>query len=164
MAGSLNRVMLIGNVGKEPEIRHTQDGKAIANLSIATSESWKSKQTGERQEKTEWHRVVCFNENLTRVIEAYVKKGSKVYVSGSLQTRKWTDQQGVEKYSTEVVLQAFNGELVLLDSKGSDERSSPYPEVGSERDPNAPPRQDWRGGPPGTVMPSQSELDDEVPF
>lgn len=163
MAGSLNRVMLIGNVGKDPEIRHTPDGKAIANLSIATSESWKSKQTGERQEKTEWHRIVCFNENLTRVIEAYVKKGSKIFVSGSLQTRKWTDQSGVEKYSTEVVLQAFNGELVLLDTKGSDERETgamPYA-VGSDRDPNAPPRQSISE----RASPAARDFDDsEVPF
>ena len=107
--------MLIGNVGKDPEIRRTQDGKAIANLSLATSESWKDKATGERKEKTEWHRVSCFNDGITKVIEAYVRKGSKIYIEGTLQTRKWTDKDGIEKYSTEVVLQGFNSQLTMLD-------------------------------------------------
>lgn len=166
MSGSVNKVMLLGNVCADPDIRLTHAGKAIANMRIATNESWKDKQTGERREKAEFHTVVCFNENLTKVVEAYVKKGSKIFVSGSLQTRKWTDQQGVEKYSTEVVLQAFNGELVLLDSKGSDERgSSPYPEVGSERDPNAPPRQSIsERAAPGGPVPAARDLDDEIPF
>ena len=118
MAGSVNKVILIGNLGRDPEIRRTQDGRAIANFSIATSESWRDKNTGERKEKTEWHRIVCFSEGLNRVIEQYVKKGTKVYVEGQLQTRKWQDQSGVEKYSTEVVLQGFNGTLTLLDSRG----------------------------------------------
>lgn len=117
MAGSLNKVMLIGNVGKDPEIRRTQDGRPIANLSIATSESWRDKQTGEKKEKTEWHRVVIFNENLCKVVEQYVKKGSKLFVEGALQTRKWQDQAGVERYSTEVVLQGFNGSLTMLDGR-----------------------------------------------
>jgi single-strand DNA-binding protein len=115
MAGSVNKVILVGNVGKDPEIRRTQDGKAIANLSIATSENWRDKNTGERKEKTEWHRVVVFNEGLSKVVEQYVKKGSKIYIEGQLQTRKWTDQSGVEKYSTEVVLQGFGGVLTMLD-------------------------------------------------
>jgi len=115
MAGSVNKVILVGNVGKDPEIRRTQDGKAIANLSIATSETWRDKSSGERKEKTEWHRVVVFNEGLCKVAEQYLKKGAKVYVEGQLQTRKWTDQNGADKYSTEVVLQAFNGVLVMLD-------------------------------------------------
>ncbi|SHG87265.1 single-stranded DNA-binding protein [Bradyrhizobium erythrophlei] len=114
MAGSLNMVQLIGNLGKDPEIRRTQGGKPIANLSIATSESWRDKQTGERKEKTEWHRVVIFNEGLAGIAEKYLKKGSKVYVQGALQTRKWTDQSGVEKYSTEVILQGFNSTLTML--------------------------------------------------
>jgi single-strand DNA-binding protein len=118
MAGSVNKVILIGNLGKDPEIRRTQDGRPIANLSVATSESWRDKATGERREKTEWHRVVIFNENLCRVVEQYLKKGAKVYIEGALQTRKWTDQQGVEKYSTEVVLQGFNGNLTMLDGRG----------------------------------------------
>jgi single-strand DNA-binding protein len=115
---SVNKVILVGNVGKDPEVRYTQDGKAIVNLSIATSETWRDKASGERKEKTEWHRVVIFNEGLSKVAEAYVKKGSKLYVEGQLQTRKWTDKDGVEKYSTEVVLQNFRGELVLLGDKG----------------------------------------------
>lgn len=122
MAGSVNKVVLIGNVGKDPEIRSTNDGRKIANLSIATSDTWKDKSTGERKEKTEWHRVVIFNEGLAGVVEKYVRKGSKLYVSGSLQTRKWTDQSGAEKYSTEVVLQGFNSELVLLDGPSSQNR------------------------------------------
>lgn len=114
---SVNKVMLIGNVGKDPEIRATQGGKEIANLTLATSESWKDKNTGERKDKTEWHKVVIFNEGLVNVVKNYVKKGSKLYVEGQLQTRKWTDQAGVEKYSTEIVLQAFNGQIVLLGGK-----------------------------------------------
>jgi single-strand DNA-binding protein len=118
MAGSVNKVILVGNVGKDPEIRRTQDGRPIANLSLATSETWRDKATGERKEKTEWHRVVIFSEPLCKVVEQYVKKGSKLYIEGALQTRKWTDQSGVEKYSTEVVLQGFNGSLTMLDGAG----------------------------------------------
>ena len=114
---SVNKVTLLGNVGKDPEVRHTQDGKAIVNLSIATSESWRDKASGERKEKTEWHRVVIFNEGLAKVAEAYLKKGSSVYIEGQLQTRKWTDKDGAEKYSTEIVLQQYRGELVLLGGK-----------------------------------------------
>jgi single-strand DNA-binding protein len=115
---SLNKVQLIGNLGKDPEVRHTQDGKGIVNLSIATSESWRDKNSGERKEKTEWHRVVIFNEGLAKVAEQYLKKGSTVYLEGQLQTRKWTDKDGVEKYSTEIVLQNFNGTLTMLGGKG----------------------------------------------
>ena len=118
MAGSVNKVILVGNVGKDPEIRRTQDGRPIANLSLATSESWRDKATGEKKEKVEWHRVVIFNENLCKVVEQYVKKGSKLYIEGALQTRKWTDQSGAEKYSTEIVLQGFNGSLTMLDGAG----------------------------------------------
>ena len=117
MAGSVNKVILVGNLGKDPEIRRTQDGRPIANLSIATSETWRDKATGERKEKTEWHRVVIFNEGLCKVAEQYLKKGAKVYIEGQLQTRKWTDQSGVEKYSTEVVLQGFNSTLTMLDGR-----------------------------------------------
>src|SRR5215468_8451283 len=120
MAGSVNKVILIGNLGADPEIRRTQDGRPIANLRVATSETWRDKATGERREKTEWHRVVIFNEGLCKVVEQYVKKGSKVYLEGSLQTRKWTDKDGHEKYTTEVVLQRFNGTLVMLDGRGGD--------------------------------------------
>ena len=115
MAGSVNKVILIGNLGRDPEVRHTQGGDKIVNFSIATSESWKDKSTGERREKTEWHRVVIFNEHLAEIAEQYLRKGSKVYVEGALQTRKWTGNDGVEKYSTEVVLQRYRGELTMLD-------------------------------------------------
>src|SRR5499427_8309947 len=117
MAGSVNKVILVGNLGKDPEIRRTQDGRPIANLSVATSETWRDKATSERKEKTEWHRVVIFNEGLCKVAEQYLKKGAKVYIEGQLQTRKWTDQSGVEKYSTEVVLQGFNSNLTMLDGR-----------------------------------------------
>ena len=118
MAGSVNKVILVGNLGRDPEVRHTQDGKPIVNLSIATSESWRDRNSGERKEKTEWHRVVIFNEALAKVAEQYLKKGSTIYIEGQLQTRKYTDQSGAEKYSTEVVLQKFRGELVMLGGKG----------------------------------------------
>jgi single-strand DNA-binding protein len=155
MAGSVNKVILIGNLGKDPEIRRTQDGKPIANLSIATSESWRDKSTGERKEKTEWHRVVIFSEPLCKVVEQYLKKGSKVYLEGQLQTRKWTDKDGVEKYSTEIVLQGFHAVLVMLDSaKGGsreyeDERRDDQEtatHIGKDRAQNA------------------RDMDDEIPF
>jgi single-strand DNA-binding protein len=117
MSGSVNKVILLGNVGKDPEVRRMTSGDPVVTLSLATSESWKDKSSGERREKSEWHRVVIFNENLAKVAEQYVRKGSKIYIEGSLQTRKWTDKDGAEKYSTEIVLQRFNGALVLLDSK-----------------------------------------------
>ena len=118
MAGSVNKVILVGNLGRDPEIRSMPNGDRIANLSIATSETWRDKSSGERKEKTEWHRVVIFNDNIVKVVENYVKKGSTVYIEGALQTRKWTDQQGVEKYSTEIVLQKFRGELTMLGGRG----------------------------------------------
>jgi single-strand DNA-binding protein len=118
MAGSVNKVILVGNLGKDPEIRRTQDGRPIANLRIATSESWRDKTTGERKEKTEWHSVVVFNEGLCRVVEQYLKKGAKVYIEGALQTRKWQGQDGQDRYSTEVVLQGFNSTLTMLDARG----------------------------------------------
>lgn len=119
MAGSVNRVILVGNLGADPEVKHTQNGKPVVNLRIATSESWRDKATGERKEKSEWHRVVIWNEGLCKIAEQYLRKGSKVYLEGQLQTRKWTDQSGAEKYSTEVVLQGFNGALTMLDSPRS---------------------------------------------
>lgn len=118
MAGSVNKVILVGNLGRDPEVRSMQDGSPVVNLSIATSENWRDKNTGERRDKTEWHRVVIFNENLAKVAQNYLKKGSKVYIEGQLQTRKWTDQSGQEKYSTEVVLQRYRGELTMLDGRG----------------------------------------------
>ena len=118
MAGSVNKVILIGNVGADPEIRRTQDGRPIANLRIATSETWRDRNSGERREKTEWHNVVVFNEGLCKVVEQYVKKGAKLYIDGALQTRKWQDQTGNDRYSTEVVLQGFNSTLTMLDGRG----------------------------------------------
>jgi single-strand DNA-binding protein len=126
MAGSVNKVILVGNLGKDPEVRRLNNGEQVCNLRLATTETWRDKASGERKERTEWHQVVIFNENLTRVAEQYLKKGSKVYVEGQLQTRKWTDQSGVEKYSTEVVLQRFRGEMVLLDSRGGGGGASDY--------------------------------------
>lgn len=120
---SVNKVILIGNLGRDPEIRSTQAGKRIANLSIATSEKWRDKSSGEAREKTEWHRVVIFNDKLSSVCEAYLKKGSKVYIEGSLETRKWTDQAGADKYSTEIVLREFNGTLTMLDGKSNGEQT-----------------------------------------
>jgi single-strand DNA-binding protein len=128
----LNKVTLIGNVGQEPEIRQTQDGREIANLSLATSESWKDKATGEKKEKTEWHRIVIFQEGLIGVIKNYVHKGSKLYIEGALQTRKWTDKDGVEKYSTEVVMQGFSGKMVMLDSKGGSSEPAAKPQAPTE--------------------------------
>ena len=133
MAGSINKVILVGNLGADPEIRQTKDGRPIANLSVATGESWKDKNTGERREKTEWHRVVIFNEGLAKIAEQYLRKGSKVYLEGQLQTRKWQDQNGQDKYTTEVVLQGYNGNLTMLDSRqgGGDFAGSSTGSIGS---------------------------------
>mgnify|MGYP000698122867 CR=1 FL=1 len=124
MAGSVNKVILVGNVGADPEIRRTQDGRPIANLRIATSESWRDRNSGERREKTEWHNVVVFNEGLCKVVEQYVKKGAKLYIEGALQTRKWQDQNGNDRYTTEIVLQGFNSTLTMLDGRGGGEGQS----------------------------------------
>ena len=158
MAGSVNKVILVGNVGADPEIRRTQDGRPIANLRIATSESWRDKNTGERKEKTEWHRVVVFNEGLCKVIEQYVKKGSKLYIEGALQTRKWTDQSGVEKYSTEVVLQGFNSTLQMLDSRGGGAGASSG--GGDYGDDDYSSSRSSGGGKANFA----ADLDDEIPF
>ncbi|MBN9343689.1 MAG: single-stranded DNA-binding protein [Holosporales bacterium] len=125
MSGSVNKVVLVGNLGKDPEIRMAQDGTKIAQLSVATSESWRNKVTGERQDRTEWHRVIVFNPNIADVCEKYLRKGAKVYVEGQLQTRKWTDQAGQEKYTTEIVLPKFKGELTMLDGRSEIENPSP---------------------------------------
>ena len=162
MAGSVNKVILVGNLGRDPEVRHTQDGKAIVNLNIATSENWRDKQTGERKEKTEWHRVVIFNEALGKVAEQYLKKGAKVYIEGQLQTRKWTDQAGVEKYSTEVVLQGFNSNLTMLDGRSggggnfvSDDSGGDF---GASGPSTAAPRR------PVAAGARNSDMDDDIPF
>jgi single-strand DNA-binding protein len=157
MAGSVNKVILIGNLGADPEMRQTQDGRPIVNLRVATSESWRDKASGERRERTEWHRVVIFNENLARIAEQYLKKGSKVYVEGQLQTRKWQDQSGQDRYSTEIVLQQYRGELTMLDGRsgGGEERSgSGGGDFGRARA--------LGGGGGGTSF--DKELDDEIPF
>ncbi|WP_297731685.1 single-stranded DNA-binding protein [uncultured Maricaulis sp.] len=167
MAGSVNKVILVGNLGRDPEIRRMNNGDPVVNLSVATSESWRDKSSGERREKTEWHRVVIFNDNLAKVAENYLKKGSKVYVEGQLQTRKWTDQNGQDKYSTEVVLQRFRGELTMLDGRneggsgggyGGGSSSGGYDEAGGgsgggQRASDGP-KEDFRN----------ADLDDEIPF
>jgi single-strand DNA-binding protein len=163
MAGSVNKVILVGNLGKDPEIRRTQDGRPIANLSVATSETWRDKATGERKEKTEWHRVVIFNEGLAKVAEQYLKKGAKVYIEGQLQTRKWTDQSGVDKYSTEVVLQGFNSNLTMLEGRGGSGGGSSFGSDDQGGDfgvsgPSNPPRRAAAGGS------RNSDMDDDIPF
>ena len=165
MAGSVNKVILIGNLGADPEIRRTNDGRPIANLRVATSENWRDKATGERREKTEWHRVVIFNEGLCRIAEQYLHKGSKVYLEGQLQTRKWQDQSGQDRYSTEVVLQGFNSQLTMLDGRGEGAgastdsggdfgRSSP---MEAERGQSRPAGRSGGGS-------LAEELDDDIPF
>jgi single-strand DNA-binding protein len=159
MAGSVNKVILIGNLGRDPEIRSTQDGTRVANLSVATSESWRDKNSGERREKTEWHRVVIFNDRIVDVAEKYLHKGSKIYLEGQLQTRKWTDQSGQEKYTTEVVLQRFRGELTMLDGRPSGaEAGGGYSEPAHESPSHAGPSSG------GRAPSSGGELDDEIPF
>ncbi len=165
MAGSVNKVILIGNLGKDPEVRTMQNGGKVANLSLATSESWKDKSSGERKEKTEWHRVVIFGQ-LADIAERYLKKGSKVYVCGSLQTRKWTDQQGQEKYSTEVVLQGFNSELTMLDGKGGGGGGAGggMGDDGGGWD-SSPSMDAPRGGMGGgKKAPPRDDMDDDIPF
>lgn len=135
---SVNKVILVGNLGRDPESRQTQNGDTIVNMTVATSESWKDKASGERKERTEWHRVVIFNEHLAKVAGQYLKKGSKVYLEGALQTRIWTDKDGNAKYSTEVVLQRFKGELTLLDAPQSERTETPAPSKAKRRDPQAP--------------------------
>ena len=168
MAGSVNKVTLIGNLGRDPEVRSTQDGMKIVNLSLATSDNWKDRNSGERRERTEWHRVVIFNENLARVAEQYLRKGSKIYVEGQLQTRKWTDQNGQDRYTTEVVLQRYRGELTMLDGRGEGGGGGGYGGGGFNQD------QGYGGGGGdmggggmgGGAAPvgGPSDLDDEIPF
>jgi single-strand DNA-binding protein len=157
MAGSVNKVILVGNLGRDPEIRNLQDGTKVANLSVATSESWRDKTTGERREKTEWHRVVIFNDRLTDVVEKYLKKGSKIYVEGALQTRKWTDQSGVEKYTTEVVLTRFRGDLTMLDGRSGGGGDNAMAESGGEPAYSA-------GSSRGGGRAPAGDLDDDIPF
>jgi len=174
MAGSVNKVILVGNLGRDPEVRSFQNGGKVVNLRIATSETWRDKATGERKERTEWHSVAIFNENIAKIAEQYLRKGSKVYVEGQLETRKWQDQSGADRYSTEVVLRPYSGSLTLLDGRegggsgggGSDERGGGYPEdrgYGDERGSGgggSAPRSGGGGGGGG----GRSDLDDEIPF
>ena len=163
MAGSVNKVILIGNLGRDPELRSTQDGTRIANLAVATSESWRDRVSGERKERTEWHRVVIFNERLAEIAEKYLKKGSKVYIEGALQTRKWTDQGGQERYSTEVVLQRFRGELTMLDGARGGASGGPpieggYDEGYGDEMPAS------RSATPARGRTPVNDLDDDIPF
>ena len=171
MAGSVNKVILVGNLGKDPEVRTTQDGTKIVNFTIATSETWNDKASGERKEKTEWHRVVIFNDRTADVAERYLKKGAKVYVEGSLQTRKWTDQSGQERYTTEVVIGRFNGQMTMLDTRGSGggdagESGGGYRErAPAAARPAASAGAGGRGGgSPSWDAPKGGDLDDEIPF
>ncbi len=172
MAGSINKVILVGNLGADPEIRRTQDGRPIANLRIATSESWRDKSSGERRERTEWHRVVIFNEGLCKIAEQYLRKGSKVYLEGQLQTRKWQDQSGQDRYSTEVVLQGFNGNLTMLDGRsggggmaeaggGDFDSGGGY---GGYDEPRKPASGGGGSGGGGGGQSYDKPLDDEIPF
>jgi len=164
MAGSVNKVILVGNLGRDPEVRSTQDGNKIVNLSLATSERWKDKNSGEQRERTEWHRVVIFNENLGRIAEQYLRKGSTCYIEGQLQTRKWNDQQGVEKYSTEVVLQRFRGELTLLGGRADTTLgiSDSGAFGGGQTTYDQTPSNGGQANPP--PMRSGNDIDDDIPF
>jgi single-strand DNA-binding protein len=181
MAGSVNKVILVGNLGRDPEVRNTQDGSKIVNLALATSETWNDKASGERKEKTEWHRVVIFNDRVADVAERYLKKGAKIYVEGSLQTRKWTDQGGQERYSTEIVIGRFNGVLTMLDGRAGGSDSGAYGGGGMAEPPMGAPARERtpatarpmaapavaRGGAgaaPSWDAPRGGDLDDEIPF
>jgi single-strand DNA-binding protein len=158
MAGSVNKVILVGNLGRDPEVRHTQDGSPIVTLSVATSENWRDRGSGERRERTEWHRVVIFNDKLGEVAQKFLRKGSKVYIEGQLQTRKWQDQSGQDRYTTEVVLGRFRGELTMLDTRGGEGAGmgggGEYDEAPAAR----------RGGGASQPVPAGGDLDDEIPF
>jgi single-strand DNA-binding protein len=161
MAGSVNKVILVGNLGRDPEVRYSQDGNKIVNFSMATSESWRDKASGERREKTEWHRIVIFNERLADVAERFLRKGSKVYVEGALQTRKWTGNDGHERYTTEVVLSRFRGELTMLDTRGG---GPPAQEAASEGEGSPPAPADAASGDAPGAKSGRGDLDDEIPF
>lgn len=170
MAGSINKVILVGNVGREPEIRTMQNGGKIANFTLATSESWRDRDSGERRDRTEWHRISIFNEHLVRVVEDYVRKGQQLYIEGQLQTRKWTDRDGQERYTTEVVLQRFRGELQMLGRRGDAlEDRSDFGDSRERQSDDAPsaglaPTRGESSGQSGMRAPVDDDLDDEVPF
>ena len=163
MAGSVNKVILVGNLGKDPEVRRMQDGRPVVNMSVATSESWRDKATGERKEKTEWHRVVIFNEGLCKIAEQYLKKGSKVYLEGALQTRKWQDKDGQDKYSTEVVLQGFNSQLTMLDGRGGG-GGAEAGEGGGDNFGSPGPTASRRPAAAAAAGGRRDDMDDEIPF
>tara|TARA_B100000965_G_scaffold331170_3_gene295213 strand:+ start:1160 stop:1663 length:504 start_codon:yes stop_codon:yes gene_type:complete len=167
MAGSVNKVILVGNLGRDPEVRFSQAGQKIVNMSVATSENWKDRQSGERREKTEWHRVVVFDERLADICEQYLKKGARVYLEGTLQTRKWTGQDGVEKYTTEVVLPRFNGVMTMLDSRSGDgggrDQGGGWDQSNAERGGDAPGNA-GQGNAGQSGGPGHADLDDEIPF
>ena len=162
MAGSVNKVILVGNLGNDPEVRNFQNGGKVCNLSVATSENWKDRNTGERRERTEWHRVAIFSEPLVRIAEQYLRKGSKVYLEGQLETRKWQDQSGQDRYTTEIVLRPYRGELTLLDSRGDNQGGGGGYGGGGGGSMGY----DDRGGPSGgsSPAPSSRDMDDEIPF
>jgi single-strand DNA-binding protein len=168
MAGSVNKVILVGNLGKDPEVRRTQDGRPIVQLSVATSENWRDKNTGERKEKTEWHRVVIFSEGLAKVAEQYLKKGAKVYLEGQLQTRKWTDKDNIERYSTEVVLQGFNSALTMLDGRGGGGGSAGADDMGGSigggGDFGSSAPRERKPAMAGAGAGKRDDMDDEIPF
>ena len=162
MAGSVNKVILIGNLGADPEVRRMQDGRPVVNLRVATSESWRDRNTNERRERTEWHRVVIFNEGLCKIAEQYLRKGSKVYLEGQLQTREWEDQTGNKRYTTEVVLQGFNSALTMLDARGQGGMGEAAPSYGGGADFGRSSPMDQQGA--TARKPARDELDDEIPF
>jgi len=164
MAGSVNKVILVGNLGADPEIRRLNSGDQVANLRIATSESWRDRNSGERKERTEWHSVVIFNDNLAKVAEQYLKKGMKVYIEGQLQTRKWQDQNGNDRYTTEVVLQKYRGELQMLDSRGESSGRSQMSDYGNDPNPGYGGNFGGQGGSSSSGNDFSRNLDDEVPF
>ena len=171
MAGSVNKVILIGNLGADPEVRHTQDGRSICNLRLATTESWRDKQSGDRREKTEWHSVVIFNEQLGKIAQQYLKKGAKVYIEGQLQTRKWQDNSGNDRYTTEVVLQNYAGQLTMLDGRGgaagfNDGGNSDYDagSGGGGREGGARGGNSNKNRESGASKSFEKDLDDEIPF
>jgi single-strand DNA-binding protein len=160
MAGSVNKVILVGNLGRDPEVRNLSDGSPVVNLSVATSETWRDRASGERRERTEWHRVVIFNDKLAEVAQQYLRKGAKVYLEGQLQTRKWTDQSGVEKYTTEIVLQRYRGELQMLDSRGGGGAGDDYSGGSGSGSSSS----GGGGGGGGAPVGGGGDFDDEIPF
>jgi single-strand DNA-binding protein len=164
MAGTVNKVILVGNLGRDPEVRSTQDGTKITHLSVATTDTWRDRTSGERRERTEWHRVVIFNEKLGEVAEKYLRKGAKVYLEGALQTRKWTDQSGQDRYTTEVVLQRYRGEMTMLDPRGGGEYGAEYGGGGGGDFSGGGGGGGGGGGPPSGGSEPAGDLDDEIPF